>query len=100
MFHAVTRDLRLVVEFVLLLLITTAALPAYSREKDVLQYGAGLSVNIPLPEPEVAQVVEDVAGNAIIRGTKEYNKDEYITGAVAATYAPVFPEWTEGGKGF
>ena len=37
-----------------------------------------------LPEPEVAQAVEDVAQNTIIRGTKEYNKDEYIAGAVAA----------------
>ena len=61
---------------------------------------SGLIVNIPLPEPEVAQVVEDVAQNTIIRGTKEYNKDEYITGAVAATSTPVFPEWTEGGKVF
>jgi polyhydroxyalkanoate synthesis regulator phasin len=83
-----------------LLLSTAAAIPSQGREKDVLQYGAGLIVNVPLPEPEVAQVVEDVAQNAIIRGTKEYNKDEYITGAVAATSTPVFPAWTEGGKVF
>jgi hypothetical protein len=82
------------------LLLTAAALPSYGREKDVLQYGAGLIVNVPLPEPEVAQVVEDVAQNTFIRGTKEYNKDEYITGAVAATSTPVFPAWTEGGKVF
>jgi len=44
--------------------------------------------------------VEDVAQNTIIRGTKEYNKDEYITGAVAATSTPVFPAWTEEGKVF
>jgi polyhydroxyalkanoate synthesis regulator phasin len=48
----------------------------------------------------VAQVVEDVAGNTIIRGTKEYDKDQYVTGAVAATSTPVFPAWTEGGKVF
>jgi len=83
-----------------LLLLTTAAIPSQCREKDVLQYGAGLIVNVPLPEPEVAQVVEDVAQNTIIRGTKEYNKDEYITGAVAAASTPVFPAWTEGGKVF
>ena len=82
------------------LLLAAAALPAHSREKDVLQYGAGLIVNVPLPEPEVAQVVEDVAQNTFIRGTKEYNKDEYIAGAVAATSTPVFPAWTEGGKVF
>jgi polyhydroxyalkanoate synthesis regulator phasin len=83
-----------------LLLLTAAAIPSHAREKDVLQYGAGLIVNVPLPEPEMAQVVEDVAQNTIIRGTKEYNKDEYITGAVAATSTPVFPVWTEGGKVF
>jgi polyhydroxyalkanoate synthesis regulator phasin len=82
------------------LLLTAAALPAHGREKDVLQYGAGLIVNIPMPEPEVARVVEDVAQNTLIRGTKEYNKDEYIAGAVVATSTPVFPAWTEGGKVF
>jgi len=82
------------------LLLTAAALPSHGREKDVLQYGAGLIVNVPLPEPEVAQVVEDVAQNTLIRGTKEYNKDEYVAGAVAATSTPVFPAWTEGGKVF
>jgi hypothetical protein len=84
----------------LVLLLTTAAIPAHGREKGVLEYGAGLIVNIPLPEPEVAQVVEDVTQNTIIRGTKEYNKDEYITGAVAASSTSVFPAWTEGGKVF
>ncbi len=83
-----------------LLVLTAAAIPSPGREKDVLQYGAGLIVNIPLPEPEVAQVVEDVAQNTIVRGTKEYDKDQYVLGAVAATSTPVFPEWTEGGKVF
>src|SRR5450755_1735867 len=83
------------------LLLTGAAIPSQCREKkDALQYGEGLIVNIPMPETEVAQVVEDVAQNTIIRGTKEYNKDEYITGAVAATSKPVFAAWTEGGKVF
>lgn len=82
------------------LLLIAAAIPLHGREKDVLQYGAGLIVNVPLPEPEVAQVVEDVARNTFIRGTKEYNKDEYVAGAVEATSTPVFPAWTEGGKVF
>src|SRR5713226_4776598 len=87
----------------LLLLALTAAMTRHGRikrEKDVLQYGEGLIVNIPPPEPEVAQVVADVAQNTIIHGTKEYNKDEYVAGAVAATSTPVFPAWTEGGKVF
>jgi len=100
-FHRVApyspRYLRVAAAF---LLLTAAAISAHGREKDVLQYGAGLIVNVPLPEPEVAQVVEDVAQNTLIRGTKEYNKDEYITGAVAAASTPVFPAWTEGGKVF
>ena len=86
------RYLRVAAAF---LLLTAAAIPSHGREKDVLQYGAGLIVNVPMPEPEVAQVVEDVAQNTIIRGSKEYNKDEYIAGAVAATSTPVFPAWTE-----
>lgn len=84
----------------LLLFLTAAAIPAHGREKDTLQYGEGLIVNIPLPEPEVAQVVGDVAQNTIIHGTKEYNKDEYVAGAVAASATPAFPAWTEGGKVF
>jgi hypothetical protein len=88
--------LRAAVVFFLLL----AAIPSPGREKDVLQYGAGLIVNIPLPEPEVRQVVEDVAQNTIIRGTKEYNKDEFVAGATAVLGTPVFPAWTEGGKVF
>ena len=81
-------------------LIIASSTPTHGREKDVLQYGAGLIVNIPRPEPEVAQVVEDVSRNTIIRGTKEYNKDEYVMGATAAESTPVFPAWTEGGKVF
>jgi hypothetical protein len=83
-----------------LLLLFVAALPLAGREKDKLPYGEGLIVNIPLPESEVAQVVEDVAQNGVIRGTKEYNKDEFVSGAKAATSSRVFPAWNEGGKVF
>jgi hypothetical protein len=90
----------LVLVFILVLILIAAAIPSHGREKNVLSYGEGLIVNIPLPEREVTQVVEDVAGNTIIRGTKEYDKDQYVMGAVAATSTPVFPAWTEGGKVF
>jgi hypothetical protein len=92
------HDLRLVLA--LLLLSAAGATPSHGREKDVLQYGEGLIINIPLPEPEVADVVEEEVQNTIIRGTKEYNKDEYVAGAVSATSTPVFPKWTENGKVF
>jgi len=80
--------------------ISLIATPIHGREKNVLQYGAGLIINVPLPEPEVAQVVQDVAQNTIIRGTKEYNKDEFISGAIAMDSTQVFPAWREGGKVF
>jgi hypothetical protein len=83
-----------------LLLVFAAALPLAAREKEKLSYGEGLIVNIPLPELEVQQVVEDVAQNGVIRGTKEYNKDEFVSGAKAATSCRAFPAWNEGGKVF
>jgi hypothetical protein len=81
-------------------LLSLSALPLQAREKDKAAYGEGLIVNVPLPEFEVEQVVMDIAGNGIIRGTKEYNKDEYVSGAKAAESTKVFPAWTEGGKAF
>jgi len=84
----------------LFLVLFTGALSLWGREKDASQYGAGLILNVPFPENEVAQVVQDVAQNGIIRGSKEYNKDEYITGAVLVTSTKLFPSWTEGGKVF
>ena len=79
------------------------SLPAFSlpgREKDATQYGMGLIVNLPFPESEVVQVVQDIVQNGIIRGTKEYSKDEYVSGATAAASTRAFAEWTEGGKVF
>jgi hypothetical protein len=84
----------------MLLLLFLTALPLAGREKDKLPYGEGLIVNIPLPVSEVEQVVGDVAQNGVIRGTREYNKDEFVSGAKAATSSKVFKEWNEGGKVF
>ena len=86
--------------FCVMLLLFAAALPLSGREKEKLSYGEGLIVNIPLPVSEVQQVVEEVVQNGIIRGTKEYNKDEFVSGAKAATSSRVFPAWTEAGKIF
>ena len=84
-----------------LLVLLLVATPLRAREKDATQYGVGLIVNIPFPENEVLQVVEEVVQNGIIRGSKEYNKDEFITGAVAAASTRGFSEPVEsGGKVF
>lgn len=81
--------------------ILCLALPLrVQASKDKMNYGEGLIINVPLPEPEVAQVVEDVAQNGVIRGTKEYNKDEFVGGAKAANTSNVFPAWDQGGKVF
>jgi hypothetical protein len=82
----------------LILIFSLAALPLPAREKDALQYGAGLIVNLPFPENEVALVVRDVVQNGIIRGTKEYNKDEYVSGAAPANSTHVFPEHMAAGQ--
>lgn len=84
----------------LALLLFAASLPLAARKKEKLAYGEGLIVNIPLPESEVQQVVEDVVQNGIIRGTKEYNKDEFVGGANAASSSRVFQAWNQGGKVF
>lgn len=84
----------------ILIAVASAAFPAACPGKDRLSYGEGLIVNLPVAESEVAQVVEEVAQNGVIRGTKEYNKDEFVSGAKAASSSKVFPAWTEGGKVF
>jgi len=85
----------------LLLWLLIAPFPLHSRtKKAAVDYGMGLIVNMPLPEPEVAQAVEDVAENTIIRGTKEYNDEEYIKNAEALSSTPEFPAWKQGGKVF
>jgi len=44
--------------------------------------------------------VEDVAENGVIRGTRQYNKDEFVSGAKAATSCRAFSPWSEAGKIF
>jgi len=82
-------------------LLFLGALPLLAEGgKEKLHYGEGLIVNVPYPASDVEQVVADVVQNGIIRGTKEYNKDEFITGAKAASSSHAFPSWKEEGKVF
>jgi len=76
------------------------AIPAFARSRHHIAYGEGFITNIHLPSDQVAKVVEEVAANGIIRGTKEYNKDQYVTGAEPSTTTQVFPPWRQGGKVF
>lgn len=77
-------------------MVLLTAIQLYARDKDALQYGAGLIVNVPFSESEVTQVVQDVIQDGVIRGTKEYNKDEYVMGATAVSTTRVFPEKVDG----
>jgi len=75
--------------------------PASARDKkDALPYGMGLVVNVPAAESDVLKAVEEVVQNGIIRGTKEYAKDEFVTGAAAASDSTLFEPWTDGGRIF
>jgi hypothetical protein len=80
--------------------LLAVALPLAGRAKDKLTYGEGLVVNVSLPATEVEQVVQDVTENGIIRGTKEYNKDEFVSGAKAADNSNAFQPWKDAGKVF
>lgn len=89
---------RLILVWIGILLAATAGFAA--REKNALQYGAPLIVNLPFPESEVVQVVQDVVQNGLIRGTKEYDKDEFVSNATAESSTRAFPAWTGDGKAF
>jgi len=85
---------------IFVLIVSLTGLPLSARDKNSASYGEGLILNLPFPESEVTQVVQDVVQDGLIRGTKEYNKDEYISGANPAASSSTFKEWTEGGKVF
>jgi hypothetical protein len=85
----------------LLLWIVLVSVPVHGRGKTAVEsYGQGLSVSVPANEQEVLQAVQDVVADGIIQGSKEYNKDEYISGAEAADSTVVFSPWTGAGKVF
>jgi len=100
-FDVLVRNwLRLHLNALVAIVVCMAILPAFAREKDTTQYGTGLIVNVPFPEPDVTQAVKEVLQNGIIRGSKEYERDQYITGAEVATSDRGFPAWQETGTVF
>ena len=84
-----------------LFLCLISSVPAPAREKPSQEsFGMGLSVNVPATEAEVLQAVQDVVADGIIQGSKEYNKDEYISGAEAADSSVLFAKWSGPGRVF
>jgi hypothetical protein len=103
--HNVSRESESLTDRLLVFSLVLSALfsvttPLRARSKDKVAYGEGLIVNIPMPIAQVETVIEDISGNGVIRGTKEYNKDQYIAGAQAADSPHVFPAWSGAGKVF
>lgn len=83
------------------LIVLLLVVPSAARNKNSTEtFGAGLTVNVPAIESEVLQAVQDVVADGIIQGSKEYNKDEYISGAEAAESTKVFPKWEGPGRVF
>jgi Skp family chaperone for outer membrane proteins len=76
------------------------ACQVHAKSKQAQDYGGGLSVSIPASETEVLQAVQDVVADGIIQGSKEYNKDEYISGAESVSATGVFSKWTGSGQVF
>src|SRR3984885_1935087 len=84
-----------------LLWLAFAVLPLRGREhKKKEEFGLNYSTEIAAPESEVLEAVEAVIDDGIIQGSFEYNKEKYISQAVAATSSPLFPESSSPGKVF
>lgn len=71
-----------------------------AKTKQAEDYGGGLSVSVPVNEQELLQAVQDVVADGIIQGSREYNKDEYISGAESVSETRVFPKWSGPGQVF
>jgi len=80
---------------VFLLLSVVAPLSAKTKDSE-----PSLSMEIPAPENEVLQAVKAVVNNGMIQGSKEYNRDQYVENARAATSSSLFPPWTDPGTVF
>ena len=78
-------------------LCVVCTISAKSKQQD---YGQGFSTQISSPEEEVLQAVRDVVADGIIQGTKEYNKDEYVTGAEEVSTTSAFSKWNGPGQVF
>jgi len=78
--------------------VCVCALSAKSKQAE--DYGGGLSVSVLATEQELLQAVQDVVADGIIQGSKEYNKDEYISGAEVVSETRVFPKWSGSGQVF
>jgi hypothetical protein len=88
-----------VVALGILLLVPSPRLLAGEKQPKE-NYGFGFAVDLTVPEDEVLDALEQVVGDGIIQGSKEYSRDQYIEKAEPATSSDLFPKWTGPGKVF
>ncbi len=60
----------------------------------------GFSAEVTASKEELTEAVQDIVGDGIIQGSKEYEKDPYVSGASQVDDCPLFPKWTGEGKVF
>jgi len=89
------RQLRLTL-FSIVILAVIVPLSAKTKEDSE----ANFSMEIDAPESEVLQAVKAVVNDGMIQGSKEYNRDQYVENASAATSSSLFPPWTGPGTVF
>ncbi len=82
------------------MLLLVGACPLSAREKITEHYGEGVAVEVEASPDDLIQAVQEVVADTIIRGSKEYNNDEFINKADAVESTPLFPKWTDPGSVF
>ncbi len=101
-FHDTTRGNRFSSRYCAPALIALLFIPSilFAEKKPAAGYFQGINVTVPASEEELVAAVREVTDNGTIKGTKEYNQDEYIAGAETAESTTVFPPWNGNGQVF
>jgi hypothetical protein len=90
--------LLLVAAFIVTCFFTADCQAKIGDKKPKEQFGLGFTAEVSASLPELTQAVQDVAADGIIQGTKEYDKDPYVSGASVADNSPLFPKWDGAGN--
>lgn len=95
------RSSRLLVAALALLCLFAGDCQAKERDKKAKEeFGLGFTVEVSASLAELTEAVQDVAADGIIQGSREYDKDPYVTGASVAESSPLFPKWTGPGVAY
>lgn len=73
---------------------TSAALP------DKKPPAESFTIDLTASEPDVLKAVRNVVDDQTIHGTRVYEKEKTLSGAVAATYSAYYGAWTDDGHAF